>query len=370
LTIRVSTCFLEGFAIPPIPPGFQPAERRGVQSRRRLRAESVFLDGLRVLFCEECSVEGIILRKYLIGTGGWQYFSVPGVQPLISYSRVFDFVEVNSTYYQIPPMSEVKKWREMVPPHFQFAVRAHRTAAHIRSSSLKPSALAAFDRTKQVCAALRAQILQIQAPASSALSKSWIGEFRSFISSADLDGLRLALEIRGVRSSKLPSELLKLMEDYNMIHCTDVSKGEMPAYESDVFYTRLFGKGEHNVYQPTDEELAEVDSKVTSINSQKIVMSFHFVRMYKDAARLKIYKQTGVFPKVTESTGLSSLQEVLEEDARFPSTKQSLMDDQGWKLFDLSERRRIHAKELLQCLPERIYLSVSEVIRSLESTVE
>jgi uncharacterized protein YecE (DUF72 family) len=311
-----------------------------------------------------------VLKEYLIGTGGWAYFSVPGFHPLISYSRAFDFVEVNSTYYQMPPMLEVKKWREMVPHHFQFAVRAHRTATLMTGSSLKSNAFAAFDRTKQVCAALRAQILHILAPASFAVSKSWISEFRRFISSVDLDRLRLALEIRGVRSSKLPSELLKLMEDYDMIHCTDISKGEMPAYESDVLYTRLFGKGEHNVYQPTDEELGEVDSKAMSTNSQKIVMSFHFVRMYKDAARLKIYKQTGVFPKVTVSTGLASLQEVLEGDAKFPSTKQSLIDDQGWKLFDLSETKRTRAEELLQHLPEKIYLSVSEVIRSIESTLE
>jgi uncharacterized protein YecE (DUF72 family) len=308
-----------------------------------------------------------VLKEYLIGTGGWAYFSVPGFNPLVSYSMVFDFVEVNSTYYQIPPLVEVRKWRKLVPPHFQFAVRAHRTVTLLAEPRLRSNALAAFDRIKQVCTVLGARILHVQIPASSALSRSWVSEFRSFISSTDLGGLRPALEIRGVRSSKLPSELLKLMEDYNMIHCTDISKGEMPAYESDVLYTRLFGRGEHNVYEPTDEELSDVDSKARSTNSEKIVMSFHFVRMYKDAARLKVFKQTGMFPKVTESTGLASLQEVLEEDAKFPSTKQALMDDQGWKLFDLTDAKRICAGELLQRLPEKTYLSTTEVIRSLES---
>jgi uncharacterized protein YecE (DUF72 family) len=307
------------------------------------------------------------LKEYLIGAGGWAYFSVPRVHPLISYARAFDFVEVNSTYYQMPPMLEVKKWREIVPPNFQFAVRAHRNATLVTEPSLKSDALAAFDKTIQVCAALKAQILHIHVPALFALSKNWVGEFRSLISSVNLDRLRLALEIRGVRSSKLPSELLKLMKDYNMIHCTDISKGQMPAFESDVLYTRLFGKGEHNIYQPTDEELAEVDSKAMNTSSQKIVMSFHFVRMYKDAARLKIYRQTGTFPKVTKSTGLASLQEVLEEDVELPSTKQALIDKQGWKLFDLSEEKRARARELLKNLPEKTYFSVSEVIRSLES---
>ena len=325
----------------------------------------IFLDDFTV-----SSQRSAILSEYLIGAGGWAYFSVAGVHPLVSYSRAFDFVEVNSTYYQVPPLAEVRKWREMVPSSFEFAVRAHRSVISLTKPSQKSNALVAFDKAKQVCAALRAQILHIHVPASFRLSRSWISDFRDFISSADFDGLRPAIEIRGVRSSKLPPELLELMRNYNMIHCTDIAKGEMPAYDSDVLYTRLFGKGTHNIYQPTDEELKEVDSRALSTNSQKIVMSFHFVRMYKDAARLKIYKQTGTFPKVTESTGLASLQDVLGEDAEFPSTKQALIDNQGWKLFDTNERKRIRVGEVLHRLPDKTYLNVSEVIDSLESMLE
>jgi len=72
-----------------------------------------------------------------------------------------------------------------------------------------------------------------------------------------------------------------------MIHSIDLSKGEKPAYDSDTLYTRLFGKGEHNIYQPTDGELMEIDRKAENAQSSRIVMSFHFVRMYKDAARLR-----------------------------------------------------------------------------------
>jgi hypothetical protein len=40
-------------------------------------------------------------------------------------------------------------------------------------------------------------------------------------------------------------------------------------------------------------DTAEIDGKASNGNFQRVVMSFHFVRMYKDAARMKIYKQTG-----------------------------------------------------------------------------
>jgi len=96
-------------------------------------------------------------------------------------------------------------------------------------------------------------------------------------------------------------------------------------------------------------------------------MSFHFVKMYKDAVRLKNYRQTGKFPMITRSTGISSLEEVLREDAEFPATKQQLIRMQGWKLFDKTETVRIHAEEALKELPGGTYNNIYEVMRKLEN---
>jgi hypothetical protein len=156
------------------------------------------------------------------------------------------------------------------------------------------------------------------------------------------------------------------MQEHSIVHCVDLSKGEAPAYRSDILYTRLFGKGEQNVYQPTDKELVEIDKRASGEKSEKVVMSFHFVKMYKDAARLKIYKQTGKFPMVTRSTGLASLEDVLSEDARFPSTKQELLSSQGWKIFDLTETERIHVGDALEKLPEMTYKDLGEVAKRLK----
>jgi len=96
------------------------------------------------------------------------------------------------------------------------------------------------------------------------------------------------------------------------------------------------------------------------------MVSFHFIKMYKDAARLKIYKQTGTFPMATKSTGLKSLEEVLRENAEFPSLKQQLIKHQGWKLIDLTRNNRVRASDILQKLPEKTYNSVDEVIQALK----
>jgi uncharacterized protein YecE (DUF72 family) len=307
-----------------------------------------------------------VLKEYLIGAGGWAYFQVPGVDSLSAYSGVFNFVEVNSTFYQIPRLSEVKRWRRMVPRDFQFSVRAHRSITQTYKFRPVQQAIKTLEKMTEICYILRADILHLQILPSFELKPPVADDLCQLLSSVDLGNLRLALEVRQGTGQALSPDLLKIMEDKNMIHCVDLSKGEEPAYESDTLYTRLFGKGQHNIYQPTDGELAEIDRKASAAKSRKVAISFHFVRMYKDAARLKMYKQTGKFPTITKSTGISSLEEVLREDAEFPATKQQLIRKQGWKLFDMTEAARVHAEEVLQKLPEGTYNNITDVINKLE----
>jgi uncharacterized protein YecE (DUF72 family) len=307
------------------------------------------------------------LKEYLIGAGGWAYFQVPGVNSLAAYSKVFNFVEANSTFYQIPPLNEVEKWRKLVPLDFQFSVRAHRSIAATYKFQRVEQAVENLEKMIKICQVLKANILHLQVPRSFRLNLASIRDFRFLFSSVNLGNMRVALEVRQAPGQVPPPELLKIMQDRNMVHCVDLSKGEEPAYESDLMYTRLFGKGHHNIYQPTDGELVEIDQRASASKSEKVAMSFHFVRMYKDAVRLKKYRQTGKFPMVTRSTGLSSLEEVLREDAEFPATKRQLIHKQGWKLFDMTETARVHAEEALQKLPEGTYDNIAEVMDQLRT---
>jgi uncharacterized protein YecE (DUF72 family) len=44
----------------------------------------------------------VCLLDYLVGTGGWAYFKVSDKPSLKAYSEVFNFVEVNHTFYEYP----------------------------------------------------------------------------------------------------------------------------------------------------------------------------------------------------------------------------------------------------------------------------
>ncbi len=57
---------------------------------------------------------------------------------------------------------------------------------------------------------------------------------------------------------------------------------------------------------------------------------------------------------------------MLEEDAKFPATKSELMEKQGWKVFDLTEKEHVHVSVPLEKLPDREYGNLREVIGALE----
>ena len=285
----------------------------------------------------------------------------------MAYSQAFDFVEINSTFYEMPDLRQVETWRTMVPHNFEFAVRCNEALTHRHKFQPTPEAYGALERMVRICLALRAEILHLQTPPRFEPTRTNAELMRDFFSSTDLQGIRIALEVRGA-SGQVSPDFVEAMQDCNMIHCVDLSKDEEPAYESDILYSRLFGKGPHNIYQPTDEELMRIDRKASKGDHKAVAVSFHFVRMYKDAARFQIYKRTGKFPRATESTGQRSLVEVLEEDAEFPSNRRELIQHQGWKLIDLTEEKRVHAAQMLQKLPEKTYNSITEVVQALNAT--
>jgi len=306
------------------------------------------------------------LPRYLIGAGGWAYFQVLGLHPLAAYSMAFDFVEVNSTFYEIPSLKLVESWRRLVPPTFEFAVRCNKALTHKYKFQRIPEAFQVLEKMITICSTLKSEILHLQTPATFRPTKGNVDIIRNFFSSTSLKGIRVALEMRSAEQP-LNSNLIKTMQDYNMIHCVDLSKDEKPAYKSDILYSRLFGKGPHNIYQPSDEQLRKIDRKASKGGHKTVAVSFHFVRMYKDAARYKIYKQTGKFPMVTKSTGPDSLAEVLQEDAKFPSNRRELIRHQGWKIIDLTKTKRVHAEYMLRKLPEKTYNSINEIVQTLES---
>jgi len=102
--------------------------------------------------------------QYLIGAGGWAYFRTPGEPSLVAYSRMFNFVEVNSTFYEIPAQSEAERWRRLVPDDFEFAVRVHRSITHEHRLQPSRESLENLERLRRISEILRAEVMHFQRP--------------------------------------------------------------------------------------------------------------------------------------------------------------------------------------------------------------
>ncbi len=90
----------------------------------------------------------------LIGTSGYSFpdwvgpFYPPGTdrsRMLDYYVRNFPAVEVNATYYRIPPPSTLQAMERKTPPTFEFVVKAHHDMTHDRS--LDPELYRSFARS-------------------------------------------------------------------------------------------------------------------------------------------------------------------------------------------------------------------------------
>jgi uncharacterized protein YecE (DUF72 family) len=304
------------------------------------------------------------LTEYLIGTGGWAYFKVPSKPSLKAYSEVFNFVEVNYTFYEYPDARTVERWRRTVPRNFTFAVRCHQDLTH--KVGLRPVDETYYVLGKMVayCMALRSPFLVLETPPTYVLNRKEVDDAQDFLSSANLKGVRLVWEVR----APVTPAVVDLMRDMNVVHCVDLSR-EKPSFKSDVVYSRLFGKGKRNIYQFTDSELVEIDQNAQSSGSRVVAMSYHGVRMNTDAARFLQYKKTGKFMPVTSFTGVDSARAVLSEDAKFPASKSELIKHQGWKVVDVTSDKRVHLSELISDIPEKTYNDIDEVASALERIV-
>ena len=90
----------------------------------------------------------------LIGTSGYSFpdwvgpFYPSGIdrsRMLDYYARQFTTVEVNTTYYRIPPPSTMHSMERRTPPGFEFVVKANQDMTH--GQSLDPELYRSFHRT-------------------------------------------------------------------------------------------------------------------------------------------------------------------------------------------------------------------------------
>jgi uncharacterized protein YecE (DUF72 family) len=81
------------------------------------------------------------MKSPRVGCSGWTYKSwrgrfyprdLPASRWLEFYAAHFDTVEVNNSFYRLPPRSTFEAWRAQAPSAFLFAVKASRFLTHMK----------------------------------------------------------------------------------------------------------------------------------------------------------------------------------------------------------------------------------------------
>jgi len=159
------------------------------------------------------------MGQLYIGAGGWDYFSIPNGDRLKAYSSVYDFVEVNSTYYQLPRPANVASWRKRVPPEFEFSVRCQKDVAELHQLESTPQTVRIMDSIEKICRRLRASILTILIPKALLRDKELVPKLNAFLSTLNLGRTRIAIEFRG---GKPTEKTLKTLQDHDAAHSVDI----------------------------------------------------------------------------------------------------------------------------------------------------
>jgi uncharacterized protein YecE (DUF72 family) len=77
--------------------------------------------------------------KFYVGCSGWSYTAWQGpFYPsdmknshwLEFYSKVFDYVEIDSTFYNIPSILTVRKWLKKTQDNFRFTAKSPKVITH------------------------------------------------------------------------------------------------------------------------------------------------------------------------------------------------------------------------------------------------
>ena len=106
-----------------------------------------------------------------IGTQGWNYdawvgpFYPEGTRPvdfLRVYARAFDTVEVDATFYAIPPAATLRDWASRVGEDFQFALKLPQEITHEnRLRNVAPALEQFFDRARELGPKLGPVLVQL-----------------------------------------------------------------------------------------------------------------------------------------------------------------------------------------------------------------
>lgn len=229
----------------------------------------------------------------LLGTCGWSYQEWVGlfypnnrVAKLPFYAKVFDTVEVDSSFYRMPTKAMVRGWAKATGPSFKFSLKVPKTITHDKRLQDAEDELRSFlDVVKPLEDAGKLGCLLVQLAPS--FSYDEVGRLESFLEILPTRA-QFAVEFR--HESWDRKETWALLKKYNVANTVTESPiaflSKVAVTSSTHAYVRWHGRGKSIWYDYTysKEELEPWVSKLQEIESKAPVTYAYFNNHYSAGA--------------------------------------------------------------------------------------
>ena len=229
---------------------------------------------------------------------------------LREYSKVFDTIEIQSTFYNLPKAKTIEKWKAQVPEDFVFSIKAFQGITHPFSSPtwkrfkgnvpgkpenlgfLKPNneVFWAWKETEKICEYLEVRFCLIQLPKRFGDSKENIENARNFFEKITPKKLKfkIAIELRGWNLNNIK----KLCAKYGLIDCCDPFVRDPFLGRRKIVYLRLHGSPPGKKlysYKYSNKDFEMLREKLLSFRAREIYLYFNNIFMFEDTLRFKKY---------------------------------------------------------------------------------
>ncbi|MEM0371937.1 MAG: DUF72 domain-containing protein [Ignisphaera sp.] len=229
------------------------------------------------------------------------------------YYTVFNVVELQETFYDIPDIDKLKRYRYEAPESFAFSLKAWQAVTHPldlptwrkaknvpdkslsnRYGFLRPTkeVFEAWEKVVEAAEILNAKVVVIQTPPSFGYSEENYRNALEFFSTVDTDRFVIGWEPRGSWLQNLDKVADIVSRFKNVVEIVDPLK-RLPTVVKSIAYFRLHGLGEHDVnyrYNYTDEDLERLSiivKDLSSRNLEEIYIMFNNIYMAQNASRFK-----------------------------------------------------------------------------------
>jgi uncharacterized protein YecE (DUF72 family) len=180
-----------------------------------------------------------------IGTSGWLYYhwqgrfypeDLPKSKWFEYYSRQFDSVELNNTFYRMPRKQTIKNWHTNAPENFLYAVKASRFITHIKRLNGVDEPVQTFYETMTLLKEKLGPVL-FQLPPSMQQNLELLKSFLKLLP----ENPKPVIEFRN--KSWFDNGTYDLLRKYNAAFCIhDLVGNESPRIQtSDTIYIRFHG---------------------------------------------------------------------------------------------------------------------------------